>query len=79
MNILSFKHWSYGLGAAFIGGGSGAVTATVTASLLAPDQFNLSKQLTHFIELASITFFVNGYLASMNYLKQSPLPPEETK
>jgi hypothetical protein len=76
MNLKPIEKWSYGLGAAFIGGGAGAVTATVTASLIAPDQFNLSNQLSHFIELASVTFFVNGFLNAMNFLKQSPLPPE---
>lgn len=76
MNLKPIERWSYGLGAAFIGGGAGAITATVTASLIDPEKFNLSTQLDHFVELAAVTFFVNGFLNAMNFLKQSPLPPE---
>jgi len=71
---MNWKHWFYGLIAAFIGGGAGAVTSTVTASLIAPDKFNLGTQLHNFLLLAGVTFVVNGLLSAMAYLKQSPLP-----
>jgi len=72
----STQQWIHGLAAAAIGGGASAVTATVTASMLAPDKFNLAGQLHNFMELAVITFLMNGFLSAMAYLKQSPLPPE---
>lgn len=71
------KLWLHGLVAAVIGGGASAVTASVSASLIAPDKFNLSGQLVNFFELAGISFIINGFLSAMAYLKQSPIPSEE--
>jgi hypothetical protein len=68
--------WLHGLVAAIIGGGAGAVTATFTASLFAPNEFNLGGQLVKFVELAGTTFLVNSILSACFYLKQSPVPPE---
>lgn len=69
--------WLYGLAAAFIGGGSSAVVATLTASFIAPDQFNVGAQLGNFLKLAGATFVVSGVFHAFSYLKQSPLPPIE--
>ncbi len=70
------RHWLYGLIAAVISGGSSAVTACFSVNLIAPDKFNLGNQLLNFIELAAVTFVINGMLGAFLYLKQSPIPPE---
>lgn len=70
------KSWFHGLSAAIIGGGAGAVTASPIAAMIAPDKFNLTTHIGNFFLLAGITFGVNGFMAAMFYLKQSPLPPE---
>jgi hypothetical protein len=74
---MTAKHWFYGLGAAFIGGGAAAVTASISAVVIAPDAFNLGNQLGNFFKLAGATFLISGFLQAMGYLKQSPLPTDE--
>lgn len=71
---LKWETWAYGFGTAVIGGGAGAVTATVTAGLLAPNEFNLTDKVWKFITLAVATFVLNGAYAAFKYLQQSPLP-----
>jgi len=70
--------WIRGLAAALIGGGSSAVTATVSASLIAPGTFNVGSQLHNFLTLAGATFIIGGLLHTASYLAQSPIPQEET-
>lgn len=71
------RHWIHGLGAAFIGGGAGAITAAVAANLIKPDAFNLSGNLKSTLLLMGSCFIINGLLNSFSYLKQSPLPPDD--
>jgi hypothetical protein len=71
-NVLA---WVYGLAAAFVQGGAAALAATMTASLIAPEKFNLGEQLRNFLSMAGVTFVVSGVLGAAGYLKQSPLPP----
>ena len=68
--------WLHGLIAAIIGGGASAVTGSVSASLIAPQQFNFGTELFHTLELMGVMFLFNGLLSMFAYLKQSPIPPE---
>lgn len=72
------KIWLHRLGAAFIGGGAGAVTSGLTSMGIAPDKFNLSstKGLGCLLGMMAANFLVSGILSAMFYLRQSPLPPE---
>lgn len=70
---MTWKHWLHGLLAAFIGGGSGAVTAGFSATLIDPEHFNLAHGLGHTLELMGTVFVVSGTLAAFAYLKKSPL------
>lgn len=74
------KQWLRGLGAAFIGGGAGAITSGIVSMGIAPDKFNFAdvKGAAHLLSMMAINFIVSGFLNSMFYLKQSPLPPEST-
>lgn len=69
------KLWFHKLVSGAIGGGAGAVTSTITASIIAPSSFNLSSEIGNFFKLAGATFAVNAFLSVMLYLRQSPLPP----
>lgn len=71
---MNWKTWLHGLGAAFIGGGAGAVSAGFSASLTDPKDFNLGTGLAHMGVLVGTTFIVSGFMSAMGYLKQSPLP-----
>ena len=73
---MSAKHWLHGLISAFIGGGAAAVSASVSASLIAPETFNFHGGIWHLLEIILGTFGVNGILTACAYLKQSPLPDE---
>lgn len=65
--------WLYGLIAAFIGGGAGAVTSGISAAWIAPDTFNLSK-MHNMLLLMGASFVTTGLLNGAAYLHQQPLP-----
>lgn len=69
------KHWLHGLGAAFIGGGA---TVIVSQTGLAMAQTVGVHSILMDLKTMGIVFVSSGVVATMNYLKQSPLPPEST-
>ena len=71
---LDFRGWIYSLLSALIGGGASSVTASFTASMLAPGQFNLANP-SLLLQMMAWTFVINGALSVFLFLKQSPLPP----
>jgi hypothetical protein len=72
------KTWVYGLSAAFVGGGAAAASACISTLVVAPNEVNLGPQLHHFLELLAITFIVSGVTNALNFLRQSPLPPDSS-
>lgn len=75
---LDWGHWAYGLFAAFIGGGAGAVTAAFGAMVLTPGQYNMSGNPGwNSLKLMCFTFVMSGAIVTFAYLKQSPLPAIE--
>lgn len=76
---LDWGHWAYGLFAALIGGGAGAVAAAFGAMVLTPGQYSMSGNPGwNSLKLMGFTFIVGGIIAGTAYLKQSPLPAIET-
>ena len=71
---MTFRIWIHGLGAAFIGGGAGAVTSSFIVTQMAPSVFNFGSGFNPLMKLVAGTFFVNGLLATAAYLAKSPLP-----
>jgi len=73
------QKWLHRLGAAFIGGGAGAVTSAFASNLVAPDRFNLAdiNGVFRLLVLMLANFAINGFLSAMFYLKQSPLPEDD--
>jgi hypothetical protein len=75
---LDWSHWAYGLFAALIGGGAGAVTAAFSAMVLTPGQYSIGGDAGwNSLKLMALTFAVSGVIAAFAYLKQSPLPAIE--
>jgi len=74
------EKWLYGLGSAAIGGGSSAVVSGLTSMGFAPEKFNLQNAsgVWHLLGLMLANFVVSGVLSAFFYLRQSPLPPENT-
>lgn len=72
--------WLHRMVAAFIGGGASALVSGLTSMGFAPDKFNLTdlKGILHLLGLMAMNFVVSGILSMAFYLRQSPLPPEET-
>lgn len=73
-NASSWGIWLHGLLAAFIGGGSGAVSAGFSVSMVDPDHFNTGNGLHQLVHTMWLTFIVSGLLTTFAYLKQSPVP-----
>lgn len=70
-------HWIRGLLAAFISGGASAVSAGFSATMVAPETFNLQKGLAGTCEMMGICFLISGVLRATQFLKDQPLPPED--
>lgn len=64
---------------AFIKGGSGAVAGGAGAATIAPDQFNPMTQTGHFFELSGFVFAISGAHELFQYLKDNPVPDDDTQ
>jgi hypothetical protein len=74
---LDWSHWFYGLAAAVIGGGAGAVSAGFAAPLIAPGQFGVGGDPGwNNLKLMFAVFVISGIVSAAAYLKQSPLPAQ---
>lgn len=73
----TFLTWLHGLGAAFIGGGSGAVSAAFGVNIVDPKDWNMTdwSHSRHMLFLMGIVFFIQGALTAFAWLSKSPLPP----
>jgi hypothetical protein len=72
---LDWGPWFYGLLAAGIGGGAGAVAAGFAAPVIAPGQFGVGGNPGwNSLKLMGAVFIVSGALSVAFFLKQSPLP-----
>lgn len=72
LGTLDFSDWLYGLFAAFIGGGAGAVSGGVAVNLVDPKDFNIHT--TAFYHVVLTAFVCQGLMSAMLYLHQKPLP-----
>jgi len=68
------RDWLYGLGTAFIGGGSSAFAGGSAAALIAPETFNLGAGLGHTVKLTAAIFMMSGLTHVFAYLQKRPLP-----
>lgn len=73
---LAWGEWLYGLVAAFISGGSGAVTSGIVVSSMDPKDYAIGG--VNSIHLMCWVFVVQGLLGFFMYLKQAPLPSKVT-
>lgn len=73
----TFLTWLHGLGAAFIGGGSGAVSAAFGVNIVDPKDWNMAdwQHSRHMLFLMAIVFLIQGALTAFAWLSKSPLPP----
>lgn len=65
--------WLRGLAAAFIGGGSTAVSGAITLGLDDSKDYNLGNP-AHLLKIMGTMFVISGALSAFAYLKQSPIP-----
>lgn len=73
---LDVGTWSYGLLAAFIQGGSSAISAGIGVSILDPRDWNLG--VGKFYALMGTVFVISGGLKAAAFLSTSPLPTVRT-
>ncbi len=72
---LDTGSWFYGLVAAFIGGGSGSVSAAFGLMLTDPEHYSIAHP-GKMLEVMAWTFLLPGLTAGFAYLKQNPLPTQ---
>ena len=72
MGNLDFGQWAYGLLAAFIGGGAGALSGGLAAIVVDPKDFNIFE--VRFLELIATAFVFSGLTPFFALLHQKPLP-----
>lgn len=69
--------WIHGFAAAIIGGGAGAVSATIGVMTVDSKDWNMTDwpHAKHMLFLMCIVFFVQAAIAAFAWLSKSPLPP----
>lgn len=77
LGYLAWDDWLYGLVAAVVGGGSGAVASAAGLMVIDPKTFNLQKSGLLFKTVAVIWAF-NGVLQGLAFLRTRPLPELKT-
>jgi len=73
---LDWSNWLYGLFAALIGGGAGAVVSGVAVSMMDPKDFSFGSG--KFFALVATIFLTHGSVSAFMFLKQQPLPAIRT-
>lgn len=73
---MTGQKWFHGLVAAFVGGCAGAFDSGIALILIAPETFNLNKDLTKTLMTVAVLGLLTGLKCAAAYLKQSPVPPE---
>jgi hypothetical protein len=65
------------LGVAFLGGAANAFTTVLSATLIAPDKFNIqdTQAIINLVSIIVVQTTVGGLGAVAAYLKQSPIKP----
>lgn len=74
----SWSVWIKGAVAALIGGSAGSVSTTLANVAIAPDTFNMNGGLLLTLKAAGVSAAISGVLSLAMYLKQSPVPKDET-
>ncbi len=74
---LDWDKWIYGLVSAFIGGGSGAFSSGIGATLIAPQDFNIQHP-SALLKLMFFVFVISGLPPFFAYLHQNALPAVKT-
>lgn len=69
--LLQWETWVYGLVAALIGGGAGAISTGFAQVIIDPQH----ADIRHLLALMGTSFVVAGILSAAAYLSKSPLPP----
>jgi hypothetical protein len=72
------KLWGKGLAAAAIAGASNGMITGLAAAGIDPAHFNLQSGLRSTLAVAGASAAMSAIMAVAAYLKQSPLPSEET-
>jgi|SRR5689334_1953072 len=74
---LDWDQWVYGLFAAFIGGGSGALSGGLGTIVVDPNDFNIQHPAL-LLKVMFWTFIFSGLPPFFAYLHQKPLPAVKT-
>lgn len=68
--------WLKGLIGAGISGTAVAISSGISASVIAPDTFNLENGLYNLLKMIAITAIVSFVASVAKYLAQKPLPED---
>lgn len=72
-----WARWIKGLIGAGISGASAAITSTISASMIAPDQFNLSDGFHNTMKLIGTVAAVSFIVSISKYLSAKPIPEDD--
>lgn len=75
---MRWKVWLKGLAAAAVSGAASGVSAGASANMLAPETFNMNGGFLMSLKLMAMTAIISGLGGAILFLKQSPIPPDDT-
>lgn len=68
--------WIKGLIGAGISGAAAAVSSGISASMIAPDKFNMQDGFSNLMKMIAITATVSFIISISKYLSTKPLPED---
>lgn len=72
-----WSKWIRGLIGAGVSGAAAAISSGVSASMIAPDKFNMQDGFSNLIKMIAITATISFITSISKYLAQKPLPDDD--
>jgi len=76
IDLKDVTMWLKGLIGAGISGAASALSSGISASILAPDKFNVEDGLHNLLKMVAITAAGSFVISIAKYLAQKPLPED---
>lgn len=76
LDMKDISVWVRGLIGAGISGAATAISSGVSASVIAPDKFNMQDGMNNLLKMIAVTAVISFVTSISKYLAQKPLPED---
>ena len=76
LDFSDWSRWIRGLIGAGVSGAATAVSSGISASMIAPDKFNMQEGFHNLLKMIAVTAIVSFIVSISKYLSTKPLPED---